>query len=1179
MAQDRATTILLIEDSPSDTRLIEELLHQSSPDSFTVLTASTLVKGLELLSRNSVDVILLDLGLPDSQGIDTFRAINEHASHLPIIILTISDDESLGQQAVHEGAQRFVSKDVLTLGTPYAGIFTRMIRFTIEQKRTETALAESERHYRELVNSLDALVLKVDPTLHITFANDYALALLGYVAEEFVGRHVIGTLLPDTESTGRNLAQMADDVLAHPEGYEHNRNEVMTKDRRRLWIEWTNVPQYDEDGTYIGVLSTGIDITAKQQAEKALQQAHEEVQILNEELQSTNEELRTANEELEYRVQERTEQLASTNEELRISNEELRHEVEHRTEAEAAARTRARYLDILNRVIQAGNEVDTVQTASSSMISTAVELTNFDGGIIFLLNEAEGVAELQHQEGCPPDYVVARRRIPLSLETVARVYRGEPLFLEDYPIEVTRGYDSEGMNVAAGIPLVAQNKIIGHYAVISTRPHHFTDEERELLVTLGHEAGTVIARMKAQEALTNELAITETITRLTPPLLFPTLDFDGLVLAILDDAKRLTGSAHGFIALIDPLTKELVARGHTQMMLDECDIPSEKRQIRFPLGADGKYHALSTYAINERKGFFTNAPDEHPAATGAPDGHVPLERFLAVPARVGNDVVGEIALANPGRDYTERDVAVVGRLAEELLSLAVMRKRAEEQLRESSLYARSLIEASLDPLVTISAEGIITDVNEATEEVTGCSRNELISSDFSNYFTEPEKARAGYKQVFRDGFVKEYPLAIRHRSGKVTDVLYNAVVYRDEAGEVQGVFAAARDVTDRKRAEEELQRYSDHLEDLVEERAAQLAQSERQYRTLVETADSIILTFDAGGIITFINEYGAHFYGYTVNELIGQHTVVLVPEIESTGRPLAPLIDDIVADPDAFALNINENITKDGRRVWVRWTNKSLTDADGTHIGDLAIGNDITEQRRTEQALHDAQRLAGIGETAAMIGHDLRNPLQGLQYIVDLQKLRFERMPTGKRTREDWQKEQALFDRISEQIFYMDKIVGDLQDYARPIEPEHEEITFITIINDVLQSLPPTDGVETVINVSDLTFVADPHLMLRVFSNLILNALQAMPHGGTLTIGAEATDGAVAIHVTDTGVGIPVDISNKLFSPLTTGKAKGTGLGLAVVKRIVEAHNGTITFESEEGKGTTFIVTLPQAAE
>jgi PAS domain S-box-containing protein len=147
------------------------------------------------------------------------------------------------------------------------------------------------------------------------------------------------------------------------------------------------------------------------------------------------------------------------------------------------------------------------------------------------------------------------------------------------------------------------------------------------------------------------------------------------------------------------------------------------------------------------------------------------------------DVDGSTLILEMGIDITER-------------------KRAEEALHAASLYTRSLIEVSLDPLVTISANGKVMDVNKATELVTGVSREQLIGSDFSDYFTEPEKAREGYRGVFKTGSVRDYPLAIRHTSGRVTEVLFNATVYRNEAGDVQGIFAAARDITERNRAEE-----------------------------------------------------------------------------------------------------------------------------------------------------------------------------------------------------------------------------------------------------------------------------------------------------------------------------------------------------------------------------------------
>jgi PAS domain S-box-containing protein len=142
------------------------------------------------------------------------------------------------------------------------------------------------------------------------------------------------------------------------------------------------------------------------------------------------------------------------------------------------------------------------------------------------------------------------------------------------------------------------------------------------------------------------------------------------------------------------------------------------------------------------------------------------------------------------------------------------RKKLEKEMYSASLYARNLIEASLDPLVTINAEGKITDVNLSTEKITGITRKKLIGSDFADYFENPDKARVGYKTVFSEGMVKDYPLSILHTSGRKIDVLYNATLFKNEKGEIQGVFAAARDITDQKKMEEELQKSRKLLEKL-----------------------------------------------------------------------------------------------------------------------------------------------------------------------------------------------------------------------------------------------------------------------------------------------------------------------------------------------------------------------------
>ena len=177
------------------------------------------------------------------------------------------------------------------------------------------------------------------------------------------------------------------------------------------------------------------------------------------------------------------------------------------------------------------------------------------------------------------------------------------------------------------------------------------------------------------------------------------------------------------------------------------------------------------------------------------------------------------------------------------------RKKAEDIIQASAQYARSLIEASLDPLVTISAEGKITDVNAATEQATGINREQLIGSDFADYFTDPEKARSGYRQVFNHGSVTDYPLTIRHAEGGSVNVLYNASLYRDRDGKILGVFAAARDITERQNAE----------------RVSNLINS------MIDISLDGFWIVDAAGNIVQVNQAYATISGYSKTELESMH--------------------------------------------------------------------------------------------------------------------------------------------------------------------------------------------------------------------------------------------------------------------------------------------------------------------
>jgi signal transduction histidine kinase len=167
---------------------------------------------------------------------------------------------------------------------------------------------------------------------------------------------------------------------------------------------------------------------------------------------------------------------------------------------------------------------------------------------------------------------------------------------------------------------------------------------------------------------------------------------------------------------------------------------------------------------------------------------------------------------------------------------------------------------------------------------------------------------------------------------------------------------------------------------------------------------------------------------------------------------------------------------------------------------------------------------------------------------------------------------------IEKNITYINKIVADLQDYAKPLKPEFYETNLLELVTGVFAPITIPENINPQIEVNkELTLKSDPLLLRRILTNLIINAIQAMPDGGQLTIDAAKDCGVTRLFVEDTGVGIPEAVKPKLFTPMVTTKAKGQGLGLAVVKRLVEALNGQVTFESQEGKGTKFVITVPES--
>lgn len=232
-------------------------------------------------------------------------------------------------------------------------------------------------------------------------------------------------------------------------------------------------------------------------------------------------------------------------------------------------------------------------------------------------------------------------------------------------------------------------------------------------------------------------------------------------------------------------------------------------------------------------------------------------------------------------------------------------------------------------------------------------------------------------------------------------------------------------------------------------------------------------------------------------------------------------------------------------------------------------------EERTRQ-LQVAQRFAVIGELATMIGHDMRNPLQvitNMQYLLDM---RMQKMTKDESDILHRYGIPDIFDRIGTEIQYLNKIISDLQDYAREVNPEKSRINLKTFFEDLIQKIspPPSILIQKEIE-SDAAISLDPHLLTRVMENLINNAIQAMEHGGTLTLASHISKDNLIITIRDTGTGISLDSQPRIFDPLYTTKPKGTGLGLSVTRRLIEAHGGKISLIETSPGGTTFEVTLP----
>lgn len=503
------------------------------------------------------------------------------------------------------------------------------------------------------------------------------------------------------------------------------------------------------------------------------------------------------------------------------------------------------------------------------------------------------------------------------------------------------------------------------------------------------------------------------------------------------------------------------------------------------------------------------------------------------------------------------------------------RKNAEEILREQNL----VISSASDAVFSTDESFMIKTWNQAAEHIFGWEATEVIGKATVSIFdpvyptlngTAREQA---IEQLMNKGSWRG-EILFHKKDGSAIPVSISASTVKDENGNVTGVVSIVHDITARKMREKALR---DAQHDL---NRAQVVAKTGSWR--LDTQRNILLWSDE----TY------RMFGIPVGTPLTYE--MFLGAVHPDDRKYVDQKWSAALEGEPY--DIEHRIVVDGKIKWLREKAELEFNKDGALLGGFGTAQDITDlvemrekltfyskhleelvEEKSKQ-LKDAEKLITIGQTAGMVGHDIRNPLQSIDGAIYLAK---EELRWLNCERHEKTELLEILNIIEDQIHYIDHIVADLQDFARTPVPQLKETNIQELIMESLVNakIPENIEVRTIFPENPRTLTVDPVLIKRVTLNLVTNAVQAMPKGGKLTINVSCNEEAAHIYVEDTGVGIAEEQKPKIFTPLFTTKAKGQGFGLAVCKKLIEAQGGEIIFESEEGKGSRFTIKLPYTRE
>jgi len=870
---------------------------------------------------------------------------------------------------------------------------------------------------------------------------------------------------------------------------------------------------------------------------------------------------------------------------LEVENARLHDMVQRSREQAGRATVRGK---LLQEVAASLSEALTPTEVIETVVARAREGLRATGGALAVLTDDRAAFEIAGTVGAADALHNAWRRFPVHTRVpLADAGRSrEVVTVESVPAGIARYPHLAGAHEKLGslvaVPLVVDGRTVGALGLVFEEKRAFDADDLSFLRTLARQCGDAVERTRLLNAERSARAAADSEARRA---------------AFLADASRILSASFDFESTLGQTGRMLVPVYADWCLIHLAEPDGSLRALVSVHGEGAKLAAVEELRWLHRLDPNGEAGIPRVVRTGRPEIHfeVPdslVERMCASPEeaalmrKVGvrsqmivpmvarGRVLGAITFRQSGiRRFGINDVP----LAEELAIRAAIavdnarlfRESQEAFLRreESLALLATLLSSAPIGIAFFDREMRVARVNDALRAA-GAPADAvgLTLAEALPFLSEETRER--FRQVLVTG-EPVVDLEVAEASDGLFPRHWLASCYPVTArpGDTLGVGLLLADITARKRAEEALR------------------ESEERYRLLVEgVKDHAILSLDPEGRIMSWNAAAERLHGYKAEEVVGKpFSVFHPPELEGAAavEELATALKDGRCEIEGW------RVRKDGSRFYANVLLAPLRDAEGRLVGFSKLTRDLTEARRAREDLELArqqvartEKLSTMGTLVSGVAHEIRTPLTAIANSLFMMKMRLDRGPTAEELRSSTFRQHM--DLALEGIDRINRLVQDLRRFTKvPVGQGRVRAGLDDVAGEALSlfraayrgrievasELRPTPPCEV-----------DRAQIQQLVLNLLQNASEAMPHGGTVRLLTGASGTHAFIRVVDTGVGMPPEVTKRMFEEFFTTKPEGTGLGLSIVRRIVEAHGGRIEHHTEEGKGTTFTIHVPLAS-